>query len=88
MNTAKRKPAPASLDKQIKKIAEAELLELLKSGQKALDNVCKGAAIGPGDLGRLISMHKTKATETRCVKLISEKISKGMIAQLAVSSDS
>lgn len=83
MNTAKRKKAPESLDKRIKEMAEGELLELLKSGQSALEKVCKGSSVGVGDLGRLLSMHKTKSTNDRCVKLIAAKISKDMLASLA-----
>jgi hypothetical protein len=82
MNTAKRKAAPMSLDKQIKALAETELVNLMDAGSKALNKVCQGSPIGVGQLARLVSDHKPKSTRDACVKILSEKIGKNALASL------
>ena len=70
-----------SLDKQIKEMAIEQIGEICATVQSKLVEHTP-EPLDHKDIARLISGHKTKTTFDRCVKQLSDRISKQMLASM------
>ena len=76
-----------SLDAKIKEMAQEKFQRMLEEAQLAVESVAGNYSLYAADVARLISMHKSKTTEQRVIKMLSDRIAQQMLASLEQTGD-
>lgn len=71
-----------SLDAKIKEMAQEKLKFVLEQGNAVLESLAKEYGLETKDVARLLSGHKTKTTEAKVVKDLSDIIATRMMNSL------